>query len=193
MNQDDESISLRKKRWWCDPSWIAAIGAVLLGLSGVSVSLYQAKLMHEQQQMSVWPYLTVINDNSELEDKGISRLVIANDGVGPALIRHVSLWVDDKPVSSWHAMFKQFDPDRKHDIPYSTVRNRVLPAGKTIEPIVLDNNEDITAYRVNAGRVRFDLCYCSVYDRCFLLQSAADDLTTEVTHCPADTDPPFAN
>lgn len=179
--------------WWKDPSWIAASGAVLLGLSGLSVSIYQAKLMHEQQQVSVWPYLTVINDNSELEGKGLSRIVIANDGVGPALIKHVSLWVDGKPLPSWYAMFKQLVPDRQHNIPYSTVHNRVLPAGKTIDAIVLNTPEDIAALRANAGRIRFDLCYCSVYENCFLLQSGAEDITTAVAQCPAETDPPFSN
>ncbi|NQD36076.1 hypothetical protein HPT27_03505 [Permianibacter sp. IMCC34836] len=181
------------KPWWKDHSWIAALGAVLLGVSGVSVSLYQAKLMHEQQRMSAWPYLTVINDNSDLAGKGLSRIVIANDGVGPALIRHVSLWLDGKPLPSWHAMFQQFKPGRQDDIPYSTVHNRVLPFGKTIDAIVLATPEDITALRANAKRIRFDLCYCSVYDDCFLLQSGAEDITTAVAQCPAATDPPFVN
>ncbi len=185
--------AVRGRPWWQDPSWIAALGAVLLGVSGVSVSLYQAKLMHEQQRMSVWPFLTVISDNTELAGKGVSRLVISNDGVGPALIQQVGLWLDDRPMRSWAELFNSLDPNRQRDMAYTTVHGRVLPAGRTIEAVVIDRPEDIASLQANFGRIRFELCYCSVYHECHLLRSAVSDVTTPVSQCPAATEPPFAN
>ncbi len=182
-----------RKPWWKDPSWIAALGAVLLGLSGVGVSIYQAKLMREQQRMSVWPFLTVINDNSELQGKGVSRLIISNDGVGPALVQHVGLWLDDRPMRSWDELFNTLDPARQADLPYTTLRSRVLPAGRTIEAVIIDRTADITNLQANFARIRLDLCYCSVYEECYLLRSAATDVTMPVQQCPAPTNPPFSN
>ena len=179
--------------WWKDPSWIAAIGAVMLGVSALSVSIYQSILMQEQQRMSVWPFLTVINDNSELQGKGVSRLIVANDGVGPALIQHVGLWLDDKPMRTWADLFNALDPDRQADMPYTTLRNRVLPAGRSIEPVTIARAKDIENLHANFARIRLDLCYCSVYEECYVLRSAATDVTTPVEHCPAATSPPFSN
>lgn len=179
--------------WWKDPSWIAAIGAVMLGVSALSVSIYQSLLMHEQQRMSVWPFLTVINDNSELQGKGVSRLIISNDGVGPALVQHVGLWLDERPMRSWAELFNTLDPARQADMPYTTLRSRVLPAGRSIEAVIIDRAADIANLQANFARIRLDLCYCSVYQECYLLRSAVTDVTTEVPQCPAATKPAFSN
>jgi hypothetical protein len=68
--------------------------APLIAVLAVAVSAYTAYLQRQQVRAQVWPVLEYGTGNEpEL------RLWLANKGVGPALIRHVMVTVDDKPAA----------------------------------------------------------------------------------------------
>ena len=72
-----------------------AIIATLIGLCAVCVSAYTAYMQRQQVRAAVWPILEFDSGNGPI------HFTLANKGVGPAIIKHVILKVDDQPVKNW--------------------------------------------------------------------------------------------
>ena len=106
---------------------------------------------------------------------------IDNDGVGPARIESVTMTVDGKPVRNWKDVFRALYGDAKVDATYSQVYGKVLPPNTnretTIEAVHLFDPEQARAFF--AARDRFDMaiCYCSVYDDCWISRRQNPEVT----------------
>src|SRR3954451_624183 len=70
--------------------------ATFVGLCALCVSGYTAYMQRQQVRAMVWPILEFVSSN----DPNI-HLSLANKGVGPAIIRHVTVKVDNQPVKDW--------------------------------------------------------------------------------------------
>ena len=86
---------------------LTALAAVLIGVSALFVSIYQASIMREQQRImreqqraSVWPYLEI---GTNFNSTGL-RIRVMNQGVGPARIQAVEVTVDDDAMMNWSAV-----------------------------------------------------------------------------------------
>jgi len=73
-----------------------AVIATLVGFCALCVSGYTAYMQRQQVCAAVWPILEF--DSSNAPD---IHFTLANKGVGPAIIRHVIVKVDDQPVRNW--------------------------------------------------------------------------------------------
>src|SRR5262252_229744 len=71
--------------------------ATVVGFLALCVSGYTAYMQRQQVRAAVWPILEF--DTSNGPD---IHLTVANKGVGPAIIRHVIVRVDDQPVKNWN-------------------------------------------------------------------------------------------
>jgi hypothetical protein len=72
-----------------------AIIATFVGFLALCVSDYTAYVERQQVRAAVWPILEF--DSSNAPD---IHFTLANKGVGPAIIRHVIVKVDDQPVKN---------------------------------------------------------------------------------------------
>jgi hypothetical protein len=70
-----------------------AVIATLIGLLAVCVAAYTAYMQRQQVRAAVWPILEFSTSNAP-----DIHFTLANKGVGPAVIRHVIVKVDDQPV-----------------------------------------------------------------------------------------------
>jgi hypothetical protein len=68
--------------------------ATLIGLLAVSVAAYTAYMQRQQVRAAVWPILEFDSGNGPI------HFTLANKGVGPAIIKHVIVKVDDQPVKN---------------------------------------------------------------------------------------------
>src|SRR5438046_1878347 len=69
-----------------------ALIATFVGLCALCVSGYTAYVQRQQVRAAVWPILEFDSGNGPI------RFILANKGVGPAIIKHVIVRVDDHPV-----------------------------------------------------------------------------------------------
>src|SRR4030095_9538471 len=69
--------------------------ATFIALLAVFVAGYTAYMQRQQVRAAVWPILEFDSSNGPI------RFTLANKGVGPAIIKHVILKVDDQPVKNW--------------------------------------------------------------------------------------------
>lgn len=169
MSSDDRT---RFADWIREPQTMIGLSAVLLSLCGLSISLYEASLIREQQRASVWPNVRV----------GVSitgerfQFNAANTGVGPARIEATRLTYRSETLDRWRDLV-----DRVADVPqdsvgitYSILGARVMPAEteETIFEVGIDRPAerqvvDAIWQAVQDGDIDIEACYCSVYDQCW--------------------------
>lgn len=160
--------------WLTEPQTLIALSAVLLSVCGLFISIYETSLVREQQRASVWPRLEV---GPSLNDSSIA-VRVRNVGIGPARVRAAAVTRQGERQVSWVGML------RSDSVNLSTMRasrsvnllnGRVLAPGDDITAFALDAGGADAAQYVNRltaevlrGRLDVAICYCSVYDECWV-------------------------
>src|SRR6476659_10399204 len=75
--------------------------ATIVGLLALCVSGYTAYMQRQQVRAAVWPILEFDSRNGPIQ------FILANKGVGPAIIKHVIVRVDDQPVKNWYEVLQK--------------------------------------------------------------------------------------
>lgn len=145
---------------------IIAISAIVISVSALVVSVYEATLMRKAQRAATWPYIEILPDKLNNE---YFALKVNNTGVGPARIKDFKITLDGFEMDE-----KTFRDSLVNylgnnvGITWSTVSGRVLPAEKKITFLKFS---DTTAYwKVIplSRKMSISLCYCSVFDQCWI-------------------------
>lgn len=161
---------------------ITALMAVLIGACALAVSLYTAYLQNAQVRAQTWPYLQMWQSNV---DRSYS---ISNRGVGPARIADVKLRIDGKQVTGFDEAIRLLQP-KKESVPslQSYFARRVLAPNEDVRIIQFESDEHYNIFMENRDRIRFEVCYCSVLNECYLLDENArteEENIKEVSQCP---------
>src|ERR1700752_3040 len=101
-----------------------------------------------------------------------------NKEVGPAIVRHVTVKVDDQPAPTWHdALVKLLGPGR-YSFTESRIIGHVFSAGESMEGLAPHGPDGgsltsekggplYTALDKERHRLEIDICYCSTLDECW--------------------------
>jgi hypothetical protein len=173
----------------------AAVIASLVGLLALAISGYTAYVQRQQTQAQVWPKVALGNSNMLL------KLYAYNWGVGPARLTAVRVTVDDKPMGNWSDVVRAFGYGEDSRIVFSSLSERVMPAGMELEFATPRNDEpsrkmfrDVIESDTHAFGVT--VCYCSVLDDCWVARYGSRpknerDLPDDV--CPVKESDRFHN
>lgn len=172
----------------------ASFVAVALSLFALATSAYQARLMRDQTQLmqvqsraSVWPSLAIgENDvHSSTEDSFTWR--VDNNGVGPAKIESVTVSLDGKPYRDWQSVAAVLAPDQPFHASQSSINGLVMPPGlnreTTVEMVKLSDPVLARAFHNAQSRFKIEICYCSVYDDCWIANINDRGKTPPVDRC----------
>ena len=155
-----------------------AIIATLVGFCALCVSGYTAYMQRQQVRAAVWPILQFNSSNAP-----DIHFTLANHGVGPAIIQHVVVKVDDQLVRNWHEALNLLLGPGEHHGSESDMNGSVLAAGESM--IVLapfdSGGKPFTSGRSDAEwdkmdkareRVRIEICYSSALGECWTLHAS---------------------
>jgi hypothetical protein len=174
--------ALNRNPYRRDWDGVAAVIAAFVGLLALCVSGYTAWLQREQVRAQVWPYLETSVSGSKY------KIMLANKGVGPAMIRSVHMYVDGKPQHSWSDTLKALGLKFGHPVPYSTISGTVLSAGDHIDQLVLRDADEFNTFAKVASRAEMEICYCSTMNECWIRDDRESDpnkVVRETAQCPA--------
>jgi hypothetical protein len=162
---------------------VVALIAIVLSLCALLVSVLEVSAIRSEQRVGVWPYLDI---SSSYNEEGF-RIVATNKGIGPARVRASSMVLDEQPQEDLDTMIKTIlGPERAFSYDVYKSSN---PAGGVMSPD--ESNTlfavpwtDATRDLVEAltGRFSIELCYCSVYDDCWLARLNEGE-PEEVSQC----------
>ena len=176
-----------------------AIIATFVGFLALCVSAYTAYMQRQQVRAAVWPILEF--DSSNAPD---IHFTLANKGVGPALIRHVIVKVDDQPVKNWREAMEKLLGPGEHLVSESDMNGRVLAPNESMtvvtsrdannNPLVFDKSNPLwVTMNKERFRVTAEICYCSTLGECWTLRAGGltPGTTTETSRCPTSSDITF--
>jgi hypothetical protein len=156
-----------------------SIFALLVSVLALTLGIYQARLMNEQTRLmqgqaraSVWPYISIGYSISDSGEKLGYTWEISNDGVGPARIESVTFTLDGASLHRWRDVFQKLFGDAPVPATYSQIYGKVLAPGTnretTIEAVHIQDIEQAKIFFRAQDRMDMTICYCSVYDDCWV-------------------------
>ena len=168
---------------------VGSIAAIVVGVAALFVSWDQARVMRNQQHASVLPAIQIDGYRSREAGTAAIGLRVRNAGVGPAIVSSVEL-------SRLGAVSEDFEPiaallPEGYELNWSTMIGRVIAAGETVEAVSFYWPE--TALDAEAGEALaaewaswdVTICYCSVFDRCWIAETrGVGDRARDVKSCP---------
>lgn len=151
---------------------IVSTCAIIVSICALVVSVYQTKILSQEKDASVWPYL----QSKYSFGPDYIRLSIDNDGIGPAIIQNVYYQYKD---TTFHQiqnlakfLIKKQDSNLLKDvrIAYSNIESKgsVIKAGDG-NYIFRINKVPGIAELMNpeVGNIRIVIDYCSIYQKCW--------------------------
>jgi hypothetical protein len=160
-------------KWYKSPEMIVALSALFIGLVTAFTSIYSAYVDREYARASVWPRLEIFRSfNDDSFSYGVS-----NNGTGPALIKYAKVKDGSKYVKTW----KEIKPFQ--NIRQSHFSNRTLSPQNSITPVYY-KGEDAKALVKADGSISIELCYCSIYEECWVIDRS--NQPTAVEACSID-------
>ena len=190
---DDKIGLVPEQRATRSASRYDAVIATFVGLCALCVSGYTAYMQRQQVRAAVWPILEF--DSSNHPD---IHFILANKGVGPAIIRHVAVKVDGQPVVDWPEALRKLVGPGEHPYSESDMSGRVVAAGESMtvftprdsenNPIPYDRSNPVYV-QMNKDRLRIEveICYSSTLGDCWTLRSGGKtaNVTTAIRRCPS--------
>ncbi len=165
-------------KWYKNPEMIVALSALLIGLVTTFISIYSAYVDREYARASVWPRLEVFRSSS-----GNSfSYGVSNNGTGPALIKYAKIRDGSKYIKTWKEI-KTFQNIRQ-----SHISNRTLSPQNSITPLSY-KGEDAKAFVKADDSISIELCYCSIYEECWVIDRS--NQPTAVEACYIDNNQMF--
>ncbi len=168
-----------------------AVIATLVGFCALCVSGYTAYVQRQQVRAAVWPILEFDSSNGPI------RFTVANKGVGPAIIKHVIVKVDDQPVKTWYEAFEKMLGSEKQTGEESDIGGHVFSAGESQNvftphddannPINFDKSNPLwVQLNKDRNRVTVEICYCSTLGECWTLHAGGStpSTTIQTRRCP---------
>jgi hypothetical protein len=152
-------------------------------------TLEQTRIVSKQLRYSLWPNLAFTRSVS-LTSISIG---FANDGLGPALIRSFTIFVDNRPITRLRDVIDDIDPRSRE-------RGRRAGEADVGTGAVLRPSESVTIISISDKQLsdaraeavtdcaRFNVCYCSLLDDCWGLESP-DNEPHAVHACPRQRAP----
>ncbi|WP_416866005.1 MAG: hypothetical protein ACMVP2_27575 [Imperialibacter sp.] len=153
-------MASKKRR--ADKGLIVGVIAIAINIITVSVYVYQARIMQTQQHASAWPYLEWL---AKFNEETGYKLEVKNNGIGPAIIKSVSIRINNKELANLDSMFVQLIGTDYFPHVTSPIQNRVLPPGESMLAFDVKDSEWSEKLYSAVGKVNFEyeICYESIY------------------------------
>lgn len=114
-------------------------------------------------------------------NESVTGIVINNTGLGPARIMNLELYVDNELVAEayndeqWKKTIKLISDSSQNVRFHSAMSDFYLLPGKS-SPLLFQPNDKLTPetlafLRVAASKLKFGICFCSLYNQCWSVVS----------------------
>ena len=150
--------------------------AIVLSVVSLYVALQDGNAMKQLVQANSWPYVVPEFSNLNPDTTPHFRLMLVNKGVGPAKIETLEVFYNGKPTTGPRdlvtAMIGPEGQNHAHLLGTSDIVGSVLSARESVdfldvraETFTAEQNQ---AMRDGSSKIDMRLCYCSVFDECWI-------------------------
>jgi len=153
------------------PEMVVGLSALVVSLVAVIVGVYSAYTDRTYARASVWPRIELNFYLSNNDGGSIYGLKMSNFGIGPAIIKSAQLELNGIYLKSWRELIDATGEDREFiNVATNSISRVVLPADKTLVALEMrDSSQKMSAeVREILRPLNISVCYCSVYEECWL-------------------------
>jgi hypothetical protein len=187
---------------------VLALSAMFVSVISLIVAVAHGRTMERMAdanarmvQANSWPFVQFGTHNTDEHGSANVRLVLSNEGIGPARIETFELWWNGKPMSSPQALIEACcatTPTLRSQLrgtvwAFGSLAPSILRAGDHTDFFAMlgdPHNTDVwSKFNVERDKITVRVCYCSVFDECW----RGSGITTHadpVSSCPKP-DVPF--
>jgi hypothetical protein len=166
--------------------------AIAVSVFALALGAYQTRLMQSQARAGVWPFVSIGYTYSSNVDKDAFIWSVNNNGVGPAKVEWVTVKLDDKPMKHWQDVLEALGANASVSMATSSLDGEVIPPNTnretTVQPIKINEREVAKLFKTAEHRFKMDICYCSVYDECWIAHWQKPKVDP-IARCEAVVDP----
>ncbi|MEU7981578.1 hypothetical protein AB0B63_24000 [Micromonospora sp. NPDC049081] len=148
-----------------DANSITAISATVIAIASLAVSITEARASRRHNFQSVRPLLSL---DCLRTDGGLTGIRIQNAGLGPAIIRKATLYLDSEEVGPWEK--QAVDPLRGTFAVWpnftSLRRGKPIPVGRELIILAVESYDparDDDFWEAVTQRIRIHVQYESIY------------------------------
>jgi hypothetical protein len=170
---------------WLD--MVLGLSAMFVSVVSLVVAVEHGRTMERMADANTrmvdansWPFVQFDSHNADAQGNADIRLVLTNDGIGPARIETFELWWDGKPMSSAGALIRacclttpvELEEAKTTITSIGIAAPRILRAGEREDfytmPRVPGNTELWSKLNAERLKITTRVCYCSVFDQCWV-------------------------
>ena len=162
-------------------------------------------------EANAWPFVIFETHNVDEHGNGDVRLLLTNEGIGPARVETFELWWNGIPMSApgelMRACCRPTAAESQQGKATSTgvgiVAPRILRAGEHVDffnmPASPQNVDLFSKFDVERHKITTRVCYCSVFEECWVhldgIEFQRQDKNNKMTHpdrvdsCPVPSRP----
>lgn len=156
---------------------LGAACAIIVAVCSLGMTIYEARAAREHDRISVWPRIyQTVSDSAKLYIR-----TVTNVGLGPAIIRTFAVEVDGVVKHNWADVVGATLKTGKDSLPRMTTfyssfgKGSVLLPGAHLDLLTISSDALSGKLVAAEHRIRSTVCYCSVYDECWIARSDAPD------------------
>lgn len=167
-----------------------AVTSFVVAIIALYAALNEADAARKQLQSSAWPNLEAEFSFRTVPGSERIEFNLRNSGIGPAKVQSVAFTLDGEPLENWAQLVHTFTEQDNPLFSYNWVARRVLQPDDQYALLTVTADEIDSATTIalqdaaNAGRILGEICYCSVFEDCWMLETQSRD-PKEVKACPA--------
>lgn len=170
---------------------IIAVAGIFTGAVALYAALSEADAVRKQQAAIVLPEIVVAQSQVIGPEEGFFAWNVYNWGIGPGRVKSVRVTYEGEPVRDWSEFMEAVELP---DAPYqqSQIAGRTIPAGVDGELVFRTSDRDAAIkLRSISSKVEISLCYCSVFDECWMMPNILTEGPKSVKTCPDFSDEAF--
>ncbi len=166
---------------------ILSVVGVFIAVVALYAALTESDAVRQQTSAAVWPFVQISTADFDAGDRAGFTLSATNAGVGPALVHSMRVVIDGEPMRDWAHVVVHLGGTLDDQFERISISNRVLGPNQkvdlvsTMNPALARGFHAVVANPENS----VSLCYCSIFDDCWLVDSRHQALRPEpVNDCP---------
>jgi hypothetical protein len=171
---------------WLDLTF--GISAMFVSVVSLIVAVEHGRTMERMADANTrmveansWPFVVFETHDRDEHANPDVRLVLNNEGIGPARIETFELWWNGTPMSSPEALMQaccSSTPAESQQLKTTVISvggvaaPRILRAGEHVDfsslPVSPKNADLWRKFNVERNKITTRVCYCSVFDECWV-------------------------
>ena len=164
---------------------ILAVAGVFTGAVALYAALNESAAVRRQAEAAVWPIIQLHTSDFMSEESAGFTVSMRNTGVGPGRMESMRVRIGGDAARDWIHAIELAGGDPSINMSKSSVANRVIAAGETVNLFAVSDRNLVAAMTELAatGDAQIDYCYCSIFDACWSFETVIAK-AQQVKVCP---------